>query len=148
MKKNAWNIRRLVYKSFVPSTQRTSMTYCRLSDFRYEMMVRGLFGHCAFMASRSDLIAGPQGWFLRFCSLACAAKRVNSPYFVQKLIDIKKSGQIAWNLQCIPTKLSLGVSSPSVDYRKSDRKVNQITMKYNLMLLRCGLPFYTISWWF
>ena len=63
--------------------------------FRHEMMVRGLFGHCAFMASRSDLIAGPQGWFLRFCSLACAAKRVNSPYFVQKLIDIKKSGQIA-----------------------------------------------------
>ena len=30
------------------------------------MMVRGLFGHCAFMASRFDLIAGPQGWFLLF----------------------------------------------------------------------------------
>jgi hypothetical protein len=93
--KNAWNIRRLVYKSFVPSTQRTSMTYCRLSDFRYEMMVRGLFGHCAFMASRSDLIAGPQGWFLRFCSLACAAKRVNSLYFIQKLfanLEIQSKG--------------------------------------------------------
>ena len=58
------------------------------------MMVRGLFGHCAFMASRSDLIAGPQGWFLRFCSLACAAKRVNSPYFIQKLIDINIRLQI------------------------------------------------------
>ena len=29
---------------------------------------------------------------------------------------------------------------PQVDYRKSDRKVKQITMKYNLMRLRCGLP--------
>ena len=29
---------------------------------------------------------------------------------------------------------------PQVDHRKSDRKVNQITMKYNLMRLRCGLP--------
>ena len=48
-------------------------------------------------------------------------------------------------IPCIPTKLSLGVGSHSVDYRKSDRKVNQITMKYNLMRLRCGLPIYTIN---
>ena len=92
-KKNTWNIRCFVNELFVPSAKRTSILHCRLSDFRYEMMVRGLFGHCAFMASRSDLIAGPQGWFLRFCSLACAAKRDNSPYFVQKL-DIKISLRI------------------------------------------------------
>ena len=33
MKKNTWNIRRLVNKSFVPLAQRTSILYCRLSDF-------------------------------------------------------------------------------------------------------------------
>ena len=32
-KKNTWNIRRLVDKSFVPSAQRTSVLYCRLMDF-------------------------------------------------------------------------------------------------------------------
>ena len=31
-KKNTWNIRRLVDKSFVPSAQRTSVLYCRLTD--------------------------------------------------------------------------------------------------------------------
>ena len=32
-KNNTWNIRRLVDKSFVPANQRTSVLYCRLSDF-------------------------------------------------------------------------------------------------------------------
>ena len=32
-KKNTWNVRRLVDESFVPSAQRTSILYCRLSDF-------------------------------------------------------------------------------------------------------------------
>ena len=32
-KKNAWNVRRLVHELFVPSAQRTSVLYCRLSDF-------------------------------------------------------------------------------------------------------------------
>ena len=33
-KNNAWNIRRLVDESFVPLTQRPSILYWRLSDFR------------------------------------------------------------------------------------------------------------------
>ena len=33
MKKNTWNVRCLVDESFVPSAQRTSVLYCRLSDF-------------------------------------------------------------------------------------------------------------------
>ena len=33
--KNAWNIRRLIDESFVPSTQRASVLYYRLSDFRF-----------------------------------------------------------------------------------------------------------------
>ena len=35
MKKNndAWNLRHLVDESFVPSNQRTSVLYCKLSDF-------------------------------------------------------------------------------------------------------------------
>ena len=33
-KKNTWNVRRLVDESFVTSAQRTSVVYCRLSDFR------------------------------------------------------------------------------------------------------------------
>ena len=33
MKKNAWDIRRLVDESFVPVNQQTSISYCRLSDF-------------------------------------------------------------------------------------------------------------------
>ena len=36
MKKNTWNVRRLVYESFVPRAQRTSVLYCRLSDFKYD----------------------------------------------------------------------------------------------------------------
>ena len=32
-KNNAWNIRRLVDETFVPSVQQTSVLYCRLSDF-------------------------------------------------------------------------------------------------------------------
>ena len=31
-KNNTWNIRRLVDESFVPSAQRTSVIYCRLTD--------------------------------------------------------------------------------------------------------------------
>ena len=60
-----------------------------------------------------------------------------------------------------PNKIVPRCGLPQVDHRKSDRKVNQITMKYNLMrlrcglpllhyqlmLLRCGLPFCTNSWW-
>ena len=34
-KKNTWNVRRLVNESFVPSAQRTSILYCRLSDFQF-----------------------------------------------------------------------------------------------------------------
>ena len=33
MKKNTWNVRRLVDESLVPSAQQTSVSYCRLSDF-------------------------------------------------------------------------------------------------------------------
>ena len=68
-------------------------------------------------------------------------------------------------LLCIPTKLSLGEGSPSVEQKISDKKVNQILgysyiaiwdllrcglplLHYQLIILRCGLPFYTISWWF
>ena len=32
--KKTWNIRRLVDDSFVPANQRTSVLYCRLSDFK------------------------------------------------------------------------------------------------------------------
>ena len=32
-KNNAWNIRRLVDESFILSAQRTSVLYCRLTDF-------------------------------------------------------------------------------------------------------------------
>ena len=32
-KNNAWNIRRLVDELFVPANNRTSVLYCRLSDF-------------------------------------------------------------------------------------------------------------------
>jgi hypothetical protein len=32
-KNNAWNIGRLVNESFVPANQRTTVLYCRLSDF-------------------------------------------------------------------------------------------------------------------
>ena len=30
---NTWNLKHLVDKSFVPANQRTSVLYCRLSDF-------------------------------------------------------------------------------------------------------------------
>ena len=33
-KNDAWNTRRLVDKLFVPSAQRTSVLYCRLTDLR------------------------------------------------------------------------------------------------------------------
>ena len=33
-KKNTWNVRHLVNQSFVPSARRTSVLYCRLSDFK------------------------------------------------------------------------------------------------------------------
>ena len=36
MKKNTWNVRHLLDESFVPSAQRTSILYCRLSDFRWQ----------------------------------------------------------------------------------------------------------------
>ena len=39
-KGNTWSIRRLVDKSFVPSAQRTSILYCRLSDFNLEAIVQ------------------------------------------------------------------------------------------------------------
>ena len=42
MKKNTWNIRRLVDKTFVPANQRTSESYCRLSDFTYVMLFRAV----------------------------------------------------------------------------------------------------------
>ena len=44
---------------------------------------------------------------------------------------------------CIPTKLSLGEGLPSVDYKESDKKDNQISISghsYNLKVLRRG-PF-------
>ena len=34
-KKNTWNVRPLVDELFVPSAQRTSVLYCRLSDFMW-----------------------------------------------------------------------------------------------------------------
>ena len=37
MKKNTWNVRRLVNESFVPSNQQTSVLYCRLSDFNWRL---------------------------------------------------------------------------------------------------------------
>ena len=33
-KNNAWNIRHLVDELFVPASQRASISYCRLSDFK------------------------------------------------------------------------------------------------------------------
>ena len=38
-KDNALNIRRLVDESFVPATQRTSVLYCRLSDFKLPLQI-------------------------------------------------------------------------------------------------------------
>ena len=32
--KNTWNVRRLADELFVPTAQRTSVFYCRLSDFK------------------------------------------------------------------------------------------------------------------
>ena len=37
-KNDNWNIRRLVDKSFVPSAQRTSISYCRLMDFKQSLL--------------------------------------------------------------------------------------------------------------
>ena len=34
-----WNVRHLVDESFVPSTQQTSVLYCRLSDFKLFLMM-------------------------------------------------------------------------------------------------------------
>ena len=53
--------------------------------------VKTCFGHCAFMASRFDLIADPQGWFLRFCVSACAAHRINNLNFVHLLSLLQQS---------------------------------------------------------
>ena len=36
-KKNTWNVRHLVNKSFVQSAQQTRVLYCRLSDFLFLM---------------------------------------------------------------------------------------------------------------
>ena len=49
-----WNIRRLVNGSFVPSAQRTSVVYCRLSDL-YWMSWNCIsnFGHCAKQGNES-----------------------------------------------------------------------------------------------
>ena len=42
----------------------------------------------------------------------------------------------------IPMKLSLNRGGPpTVDYKLGDRKVNQISINYNLMLLDVGPPF-------
>ena len=35
---NVWNIRRMVDNSFIPANQRTSVSYCRLSDFTFTRM--------------------------------------------------------------------------------------------------------------
>ena len=37
-KNNAWNIRRFVNESFVPANQQTSLLYCRLSDFKLQIV--------------------------------------------------------------------------------------------------------------
>ena len=39
MKKNTWNVKRLVDESFVPSAQRTSVLYRRLSDFTSQQIL-------------------------------------------------------------------------------------------------------------
>ena len=44
MKKTTWNIRRLVDDSFVPSARRTSVLYCRLTDFMQESRTENLLG--------------------------------------------------------------------------------------------------------
>ena len=44
-KNNAWNIRRLLNKSFVPVTQRTSVLYFRLSDFKSSIFVLQIICH-------------------------------------------------------------------------------------------------------
>jgi hypothetical protein len=33
-KNNTWNIRRLIDDSFVPSSKRPSLLYCKLTDFK------------------------------------------------------------------------------------------------------------------
>ena len=38
-KNNTWNIRRLVNDSFVPSSKRPSVLYCKLTDLRIQMRV-------------------------------------------------------------------------------------------------------------
>ena len=49
-KNNAWNIRRLVDKSFVPSNQQTSVLYCRLS-YLYPHFVANIPGQFVFYIS-------------------------------------------------------------------------------------------------
>ena len=45
-KKNIWNVRRLVDESFVPSAQRTSVLFCRLSDFTSCVELSKGSAHC------------------------------------------------------------------------------------------------------
>ena len=44
-KNNSWNIRRLVNKTFVPSFQRTSVSYSRLRDFWWMLLGISSFIH-------------------------------------------------------------------------------------------------------
>ena len=56
-KNNAWNIRRLVDESFIPSTQRPSVYYWRLSDFKNQSTHNLLYinnGDLTFTESSSD----------------------------------------------------------------------------------------------
>ena len=56
--KNTWNIRHLVDKTFVPSAQRTSVLYSRLTDFKMqERITKALSMHCAHVKTKSLLFS-------------------------------------------------------------------------------------------
>ena len=53
-KDNTWNIRRLVNETIVPSTQRPSILYWRLSDFCFYACQNLEGGNCSRVPPRSD----------------------------------------------------------------------------------------------
>ena len=69
MKKSTWSVRRLVDESFVPSAQRTSVLYCRLSDlFTQGICSQGSFNKIMIFSSKNHL----KVWLIKLlCLLLC-----------------------------------------------------------------------------
>ena len=106
-KNNTWNIKCLVDESFVPATQRSSILYSRLSDFRFQSL------WLARSIPKSESRHTKALWHLRLCLCLTVAKIAS-----EMIVKIKEKKA----LLCFSTKRSLFLGGQKAPLNTYDQK--------------------------